>query len=134
MLFFLENELRIIPTLKVLVVLDGSDVQASFAKPTIAWLKERNIHRIREKLEEDAKKKLAELALGNQVQCGFCGEEHVWANCHNLCNFCGHFGHFKEVPYSYFLKSKTHPGVPIWWQWKESFSFAERNTKVIRSA
>ncbi|CAG8949945.1 hypothetical protein HYFRA_00004276 [Hymenoscyphus fraxineus] len=29
-------------------------------------------------------------------QCGFCGENHNWRNCYNLCALCGEYGHFKS--------------------------------------
>ena len=91
MLAVLENDLRALLTLKVLEI-PGS----SFAEPTIAWFKERAARRMREATEECEKKKLTDLAELVKAQCGFCGEGHIWAECHNLCNFCGGFGHLRK--------------------------------------
>lgn len=88
---FLENDLRNIPTLKVLEV-PGS----SFAEPAIAWFKERAARRMREATEECEKKKLTDLAASLKAHGRYCGEGHIWAECHNLCNFCGGFGHFRK--------------------------------------
>jgi len=97
MLSFLENDLRTIPTLKVLEVVpynDNNDI--SYAEPTFAWLKERHSRQVRQRIDAEAQEKLAESVRAANVHCGFCGEEHVWAECHNLCNFCGGFGHFRK--------------------------------------
>jgi hypothetical protein len=94
MISFLENEARTISSLKVLEVSGTPDV--SFAEPTIAWFKERTAQRMREAIEEQGKKELADSVRAQNLHCGFCGEGHVWAECHNLCNFCGGFGHFRK--------------------------------------
>jgi hypothetical protein len=40
-----------------------------------------------------------EVAIARQKSlcCGFCGEQHIWEECYNLCNFCGGFGHFRKA-------------------------------------
>jgi hypothetical protein len=27
-------------------------------------------------------------AIEGNLKCGFCGEEHIWPECYNLCAFC----------------------------------------------
>ncbi len=72
MLLLLENEIRTIPSLKVVEISGSTDV--SFAESTITWLRERNVRRIREALDEEAKKKVAEAVRAHNIRCGFCGE------------------------------------------------------------
>lgn len=95
MIPLLENEIRTISTLKELEIRGSNDL--SFAEPTITWLQERYARRIREALKrEEEEKNLAEVVRSANIHCGFCGEGHVWAECHNLCNFCGGYGHFRK--------------------------------------
>ena len=97
MLSFLENDIRTIRRLKVLQVVPyNASKDVSYAEPTIAWLKERHARQVRERMDADVPGKLGEPVGTANVHCGFCGEEHVWAECHNLCNFCGGFGHFRK--------------------------------------
>jgi hypothetical protein len=100
----LENEIRQISSLKVLEVYcerDNSQV-AGFAIPTATFFRERTARRYREALEHHILERFEDRKLAQQIQmenarCGFCGEDHVWVDCHNLCNFCGRFGHFREA-------------------------------------
>ncbi|PMD25805.1 hypothetical protein NA56DRAFT_744819 [Hyaloscypha hepaticicola] len=95
MIPLLENEIRTISTLKELEIRGSNDL--SFAEPTITWLQERYARRIREALKrEEEEKDLAEVVRSANIHCGFCGEGHVWAECHNLCNFCGGYEHFRK--------------------------------------
>jgi len=94
MIPLLENEIRTISTLEGLEIKGSTDL--SFAEPTITWLQERNKRRIREALKGEEDKNPAEVVRSANSHCGFCGEGHVWAECHNLCNFCGDYGHFRK--------------------------------------
>ena len=94
MIPLLENEIRTISTLKEFEIKGSIDL--SFAEPTITWLQERNKRRIREALKGEEDKNPAEVVRSADNHCGFCGEGHVWAECHNLCNFCGDYGHFRK--------------------------------------
>ncbi|KAE9370758.1 hypothetical protein N431DRAFT_342854 [Stipitochalara longipes BDJ] len=103
MVSFLENELRTISSLKELQILGSEDV--SFVEPTITWLKDRTARQTRAALDQEAKRRLAESIRAQNLHCGFCGGEHVWAERHNLCNFCGGFGHFRKSCPALALKS-----------------------------
>jgi hypothetical protein len=94
MIPLLENEIRTISTLKEFEIKGSIDL--SFAEPTITWLQERNKRRIREALKGEEDKNPAEVVHSANNHCGFCGEGHVWAEGHNLCNFCGDYGHFRK--------------------------------------
>lgn len=51
------------------------------------------------KNEREQKAKLDNANDGDgdlKLRCGFCGEEHISAECWNLCNFCVDFGHFRK--------------------------------------
>jgi hypothetical protein len=97
MLSFLENEARAISSLRVLEVVSTDNSDVTFADPAIAWFKARAASRIREEMVEEEEKRLTDGIRANNIHCGFCAGEHVWAECWNLCNFCGDFGHFRKM-------------------------------------
>lgn len=102
----LENELRQIRTLVNLEVTttqlittgeDGhehyEDRRADFAVPTIEWFKARSNRAANQ--EEPGMDE--EKGQSDQAVCDFCGENHVWAECHSLCDYCGRYGHFRDT-------------------------------------
>jgi hypothetical protein len=93
----LEKEVRKIFSLKVLEVLDAEGEKLSCAETTLIWFKERAGKRAHERLLANLAEKRAAMVRENNLHCGFCGEGHVWAECYNLCNFCGGFGHFRKT-------------------------------------
>jgi hypothetical protein len=93
----LEKDIRTISSLKVLEVLDAEGEKLSFAEPTMMRFKERAAKRAHERLLANLADKRAAMVRENNLHCGFCGEGHVWAECYNLCNFCGGFGHFRKT-------------------------------------
>lgn len=106
-------------------VTDGSSgnyeiVDADFATPAIEWFERRakreylaakamfniptesldekqvghnEVGGDKDSIEEESTEN-TELA-GDKECCAFCREEHVWPDCHNLCAFCGGYGHWK---------------------------------------
>jgi hypothetical protein len=96
LLKLLEKEIRKISSLKILEVLDAEGEKLSLAEPTVMWFKERAAKRAHEKFLANLAEQRATLVRENNLHCGFCGECHVWAECYNLCNFCGDFGHFRK--------------------------------------
>ncbi|EPE33380.1 hypothetical protein GLAREA_06393 [Glarea lozoyensis ATCC 20868] len=78
----------------------GRDVPYDFAEPIRKVIEERAMERERQRLLElERQKRTKQIALesgknSEPVKCGFCGENHLWVYCHNLCNRCGSFGHF----------------------------------------
>jgi hypothetical protein len=97
LLHLLEKEIRKISSLKILEVLDAEGEKLSLAEPTVMWFKERAAKRAHEKLLSDLAEQKATMVRENNLHCGFCGESRVWAECYNLCNFCGGFGHFRKA-------------------------------------
>jgi len=61
------------------------------------WFRERTVRRAHKKLVADLAEHQAALVRQSKVHCGFCGEGHIWAECYNLCNFCGGFGHLGRL-------------------------------------
>ena len=116
---FLEENMRKIPGLKNLEVFDALESMEPLtcAEPVRTWLKDRTKQRAKEALEErisiqrtkmdrtveaqnlpdqQGREDPSETTELQQVQtCDFCGEDHVWAVCHNLCG-CGNFGHLRK--------------------------------------
>ncbi|CZR64057.1 uncharacterized protein PAC_13954 [Phialocephala subalpina] len=102
----LLEELKTIDNLKELSIIDDSydsaDMGLAFADETVKWVTDRAATRKREQREAYAKAKAEEVEIARltiqvreqNVHCGFCGEGHIWAECWNLCDFCGAFGHF----------------------------------------
>ncbi|KAE9370754.1 hypothetical protein N431DRAFT_468776 [Stipitochalara longipes BDJ] len=93
------NEIREIGALKEIAILTGDDMDLDFVEPAVHWFKERTQKWAYNAVEQMRAKLAAEEAAKNKVKltCGFCGEEHVWVECYNLCNFCGRFGHFRRT-------------------------------------
>ena len=62
--------------------------------------------RLRNEVEKRAMGKVAGVGKASSLNqgessrsatCNFCFEaSHVWAECHNLCGFRGHFGHLRD--------------------------------------
>jgi len=93
----LKNELKGIITLTEVVV-QGSwvhDHGLDWVDNELGWLRKRNAEKLAEAVEEQ-KRFLREALVAEEIKCEFCGEKHVWAECPNLCNFCGAFGHFRQ--------------------------------------
>jgi hypothetical protein len=93
----LKNQIRRLPTIKSLEVFDEACNKVFFAELTMQWFKERTVRRAHKKLVADLAEHQAALVRQSNVHCGFCGEGHIWAECYNLCNFCGGFGHFRKT-------------------------------------
>jgi hypothetical protein len=98
-----EKELRGIPSLKKLEVVGNVEWEREgleFADETIAWLEDRERHRILQELRpekaEQQDKIAGEVETAEEVKCDFCGKHHLWVECWNLCNFCGGYGHFRD--------------------------------------
>lgn len=98
-----EKELRVIPSLNKLEVVGNVEWEREgleFADETIAWFEDRERHRILRELEAEKAKQQEKIAGGvetaGEVKCDFCEEGHLWAECWNLCNFCGGYGHFRN--------------------------------------
>lgn len=53
------------------------------AANSIDWINNRTLHRDQRK------------GAVQEWHCESCGENHIWADCHNLCNMCGEYGHFR---------------------------------------
>ena len=111
----LEQEIMQIQTLRDLQVIhrnirDDAACTPKFAEPTITQVSDRTkarnaaatkwdayILKIKTEREQKATlKETTDIEEGRKPMCGFCGEEHVSAECWNLCNFCGEFGHFRK--------------------------------------
>ncbi|CZR64052.1 uncharacterized protein PAC_13949 [Phialocephala subalpina] len=90
----LETDLRNILSLEKLHVVDENRQTLDVAKPTIVWIKGRGIERARVEAEEKQRLRMQELVMMKEVQCNFCAGNHIWAECLNLCSFCGIYGHF----------------------------------------
>ncbi|KAL2065547.1 hypothetical protein VTL71DRAFT_3217 [Oculimacula yallundae] len=94
----LEQEIMHIKSLRKLVVTNHCGAVRDFALPTI----DRVARRTKARTTAASKWSAHFLKLKNQrgendePGCGFCGEEHISAECWNLCNFCGEFGHFRK--------------------------------------
>jgi hypothetical protein len=97
LLHILEKDIRTISSLKVLEVLDAEGEKLTCAEPTLMWFKERAAKRAHQRFLANLAEKKAAMVIENNLHCGFCGEGHVWAECYNLCNFCGGFGHFRKA-------------------------------------
>jgi hypothetical protein len=93
----LENEIRTISSLKVLVVLDAEGEKLAFAKPTLMWFKSRATKQGHEKFLANLAEQRGRMVRESNLNCGFCGEGHVWTEYYSLCNFCGGFGHFRDT-------------------------------------
>lgn len=93
----LTNEIRSITSLKALEVLDEGGEKHPFAESTVLWFAERAAKRAHEKFVVGIAEREAAMIRQHNVHYGFCGEGHVWAECYNLCNFCGGFGHFRKT-------------------------------------
>jgi hypothetical protein len=102
----LERYFRQIPTLKHLEIFEvqtgsnrvyrhSSSAYAVCGRPeyaisSIEWLSQRG--------DIEGSNDLVMEAVENQTNHAvreFCGENHMWPECYNLCNFCGTYGHFK---------------------------------------
>jgi hypothetical protein len=93
----LEKDIRKISSLKILEVLDAEGKQLTVAELTVIWFKERAAKRGHAGFLADLAEQRSTMVRENSLHCGFCGEGHVWAECYNLCNFCGGFGHFRKT-------------------------------------
>ena len=66
---------------------------AGFARMTIDWIRERAAQNDRKKAGIQTKqqqgKKTEERAVVQNLECGFCKENHNWWDCYRLCTFCG---------------------------------------------
>ncbi|KUJ14235.1 uncharacterized protein LY89DRAFT_736283 [Mollisia scopiformis] len=93
------DELRNIVSLQKLVVIDESQQPLQIAKSTMEWFNHRTNERARaeaadrQKLIPSTKEKVKTL----ETTCKFCGGEHVWPDCWDLCNFCGVYGHYRST-------------------------------------
>lgn len=98
---FLENELRIITSINELQVIDGDRNEMQWAQDTVQWVGRRAEERKKLKWEEEKKRKgkqaEAEAVRAANIHCAFCGEGHLWAECYNLCPYCGGYGHLRET-------------------------------------
>jgi hypothetical protein len=95
----LSNDLREIPSLKEPVVLDSSfanEPSIGHAEDAIQWFQKRSKQRAREATEMEWAKRSEGKGKEDEGPCGFYGDGHIWVHCHNLCNFYGHFGHFRK--------------------------------------
>ncbi len=93
------EEVRKIPSLKVLEVFDDSDHTNTLpiADETVEWLNNRSAERERRLRQDKWEDERVQKQLGEtKVECDFCGEGHVWTECYNLCNFCGEYGHKRQ--------------------------------------
>ncbi|KAL2065549.1 hypothetical protein VTL71DRAFT_3219 [Oculimacula yallundae] len=99
MLPFFLDDVRKLSSLKNLQVIDeDTDECPEFAHPTVDWFKDRAAEKAREDRRGYFRMQILEAkAKEENIHCGFCGEGHVWANCYNLCKFCGEFGHFSKT-------------------------------------
>lgn len=114
MLPLLENELRTITSLNGLIVeeiVDGDEdheflsKSAYWATETSQFIAKQSVERIKkERIEEGQRLKLqaeateaAILKVVPKLSCEFCGENHIWPECHNLCPVCGEFGHKRKT-------------------------------------
>jgi hypothetical protein len=100
----LENELRQIRTLVNLEVINVQFVttgehgayefrRAGFAIPSIDWFRKQD-----NRAPDQKEHYLEEVAdEPKKITCDFCGENHVWAECYNLCGFCGRYDHFRST-------------------------------------
>lgn len=117
----LENELLQIQTLVNLEVITpryvstgGSydsyeDRRADFVEPSIEWFKKRG-----NKASDPKNGSVEEAGIQHgQLICDFCREDHVWAGCHNLCDFCGQYGHFRSTCITLHAMYEEQ-GVPIY--------------------
>ncbi|KAN0106133.1 hypothetical protein V8E51_009009 [Hyaloscypha variabilis] len=96
--------MREIEMLKDIVIRPGgwrpeeNDVDLEFVAPAVQWFKERTRKRVYDAVEEmRLRSEAEETAKTVKPTCGFCGEDHVWAECYNLCSVCGEFGHFRRT-------------------------------------
>lgn len=85
----LENQVCDIGSLRELVVRVKDDeavtgVAVGFANNAIMWIRSR----------WEQRRRLQRGAVQERY-CDFCGEDHVWAVCHNLCRSCGKYGHLR---------------------------------------
>lgn len=86
-------------TLKVYSYLPDAETEAfhtvNFAVPTIKLIHDRYVERKNAATKKPCPSdEVAEMDDGNVLKCEFCAEDHVWAECYNLCGFCGAYGHF----------------------------------------
>lgn len=66
-----------------------------FAVPTIQAVKVNFLERAKEAAARERENGIGP-ASEETVECDFCGEKHVWPDCHNLCSLCGGYGHSRE--------------------------------------
>jgi hypothetical protein len=69
------------------------DRLGDFAVPTIQLIKNRYVENTK-RAQEDRENADPSATKDETLKCHFSGEEHIWAECYNLCGFCGRFGHF----------------------------------------
>jgi len=93
---FIENYIWRISTLKQLQVFSNDEDRiVDFAVPTIERVRKRWLQR-RDSIADNVAERIRAESLVKEgvysTQCGFCGEgDHVWAEFHNLCSFCGDY-------------------------------------------
>lgn len=79
-----DNEIAIDPEDK-----EHYEDYEDFVEPVARWFKDRALQRRRQKSDL--------LIKPQKHHCGFCGEDHLWIHCHNLCSVCGNYGHFRCI-------------------------------------
>lgn len=94
----LNNELRQISSLNELAVFNIDDKSSLYepARSAIKFFQDRTKNRDQEKCEIEKMQNKAKHMGNSNTHCSFCGEGHLWAECHNLRNFCGEFGHWRQ--------------------------------------
>lgn len=96
---FFEVDIRQITSLKEVVLLDTWDkpnFEEIIIKPTIDFLKERTNKRDGELWTLATMATTARYRKNLASTCAFCAEDHIWPECHNLCSYCGDFGHWRK--------------------------------------
>jgi len=99
------NGIREIESLKEIAIIHGgwspedNNIDLRVFKPAELWFQKRTRKRAYNAVKElRSKLEAAEAAKNNtKPTCEFCSEDHIWAKCHNLCNFCGEFGHLRRT-------------------------------------